>query len=311
MPVTNNEFNEEQLYKQRLRIALKTARICVFEVDLSRQLYTFFENAEDIFGVSGDTILRDVQPYSELDPFHYQRSVTSYFSHPDDEKVIAEAFHSILSGIPATYEARMRAGGSNYIWCKIDVTPIMENDRAVKMIGVITDITSSKKRADHLMKEVRLDNFTGLYNKKYATLAIEQALAGNFEQKHALVLVDIDNFKVINDTYGHAEGDKVLKAMSSELKNQFRKSDIISRFGGDEYLILIRDIFDTDWLCDKLSKIVKCSHSPYVYTNSIGVSIFPEDALTFEELFLKADKALYYSKNDKACYNFFSSIPEA
>ena len=85
-------FDELSSYKERLHIALKASKICVFEVDLSKQLYTFFENAEDIFGVSGETILNDVQPYSKLNPTEYQNAALKYFSHPDDADVINEAF---------------------------------------------------------------------------------------------------------------------------------------------------------------------------------------------------------------------------
>ena len=82
-------MEEIDQYKERLRIALKAAKICIFEVDLLRQLYTYFENAEVIFGVSGDDILSDVRPYSFLEPEEYRRAVSAYFSHPDDAEVIA------------------------------------------------------------------------------------------------------------------------------------------------------------------------------------------------------------------------------
>lgn len=130
--MNNYRLEEAKEYKERLRIALKAAKICVFEVDLTQQLYTFFENAEDIFGVSGEAILNDVRPFGKLEPAAYQKAVSEYFSHPDDQKVIDKAFQSIFSGQTTTYEARMRAGGSDYLWCKIDVTPILENQVPVR-----------------------------------------------------------------------------------------------------------------------------------------------------------------------------------
>ena len=160
-----NSLNAER-YKERLNIALKAAKICVFEVDIANQLYTFFENAEDIFGVSGEVILKEVQPFCNLAPDSYRRAVSEYFSHPDDIAVIEEAFKSIFDGKAITYEARMRAGGSGFVWCKIDVTPIIENGVPVRMIGVITDITTVKTKINELENAVKHDSFTGLWDKK-------------------------------------------------------------------------------------------------------------------------------------------------
>ncbi len=302
----NNKVLEVEKYKERLHIALKAAKICVFEVDLQNQLYTFFENAEDIFGVSGQSILQDVQPFSKLSPSEYQKNVSEYFSHPDDKDVIGRAFQCILKGKPTTYQARMRAGGSNFIWCKIDVTPIIENNVPVKMIGVITDISDIKTKTDRLENAAKLDDFTGLYNKSSSVNLIQKKLRKNTEQSHALVLLDIDNFKSINDTFGHYTGDNIIKLVSDTLKNNFRKTDIIGRFGGDEFILLVQNVPNLDWLAQKLRKLIRCGDHNLSCTNSIGVSIFPEDGTEFELLFKKADHALYQSKSFKERYTIFS-----
>lgn len=235
-------MDDLEQYKDRLRIALSSAKICIFEVDLLRQLYTFFENAEDIFGVSGDSILKDVQSYSTLAPEAYRLAVSKYFSHPDDSAVIEAAFAQILRGEPATYEARMKAGGSAFIWCRISVTPIIEDGKPVRMVGVITDITDLKEKTESLRRAVNLDSFTGLYNKDHTIALINNILDMGTHVKHALVILDIDNFKKFNDTYGHDQGDKIIKALSQKLKNTFRKTDIVGRFGGDEFIVFIQII---------------------------------------------------------------------
>lgn len=301
-------IHEAEKYKERLAVALKAAKICVFEVDLLHQKYTFFENSEDIFGVTGDVILRDVQPYSELEPEAYQRAVSDYFSHEDDFEVIDRAFACIFRGQSTTYEARMRAGGSDYIWCKLDVTPVMENGVPAKMIGVITDISDLKARTENLEKAAQRDGFTGLYNKNVASGMIREILHRNPGQKHALVLTDIDNFKHYNDTYGHANGDKVIKAVAETLEKNFRRTDVVGRFGGDEFILFIRNVPDGAWLAQKLQGLTSCGDGEAHCTNSIGVSVFPDDALEFEGLFQKADEALYEAKNRKQNYTFFSDI---
>lgn len=311
-PIQTNPENELALFKERMMMALKATKVCVFEVDLVQQLYTYFENSEDIFGVTGDVILRDVQPFSKLSAEEYRIAVSNYFAHPDDETVIAEAFCKVLSGKSTTYEARMRAGGSDYTWCKIDVTPVFHNDQPVKMIGVITNISDLKRENDILREKASLDLFTGLYNKQSAKMMIEKTLSLQKDKSHALVLLDINGFKAYNDTYGHYKGDKAIHTLADIMKATFRSSDILGRFGGDEFIILITDLVpgfsDTPWLCEKLQPLLKFQSDAHTITSSIGITVYPQDALTFEDLFKKADKALYHSKAGKEAISFYSQF---
>ena len=302
------DVTEIEQYKERLHIALKAAKICVFEVDLIHQLYTFFENAEDIFGIPGKVILEDIQPFSKLEPQEYQKAVSAYFSHPEDAGVIDEAFRRIFEGKPATYQARMKAGGSEFIWCKIDVTPILENEIPVKMIGVITDITDIKMKTDSLEKEIQLDSFTKLYNKTMAEELIHRTLQEKTTQQHALILLDIDDFKMLNDTFGHSEGDKVIQAVAEILQKSFRKSDIIGKFGGDEFILLIQNIPNRNFLIPKLKELVRHKVGHLEITNSLGVAIYPKDGNDFSRLFERADKALYRAKEAKSTFKFCSEV---
>lgn len=307
-PENFKKTDEISLFRERLTIALKAAKICVFEVDLVQQLYTFFENSEDIFGVSGDIILNDVRPFSKLDPEAYRLAVSGYFSHPDDEQVISEAFRDIFSGKSTTYQARMRAGGSSFIWCKIDVTPVLEDGRPIKMIGVITDISHIKQQNDLLKEKARIDNFTGLYHKDYTINLIMRVLSYRKNQSHVLLFLDIDDFKRYNDTYGHFAGDKAIRAISERIRGIFRSDDICGRFGGDEFMILLKDFSDTDGLCEKLQPILRFQTDEHSLTASIGAAVYPQDAENFEELFQKADKALYHSKIQRNSLTFFSEL---
>lgn len=292
-------MNELAQYKERLRIALNAAKICIFEVDLQQQLYTYFENAEIIFGVSGETILQDVQPYSSLEPEAYRLAASRYFSHPEDEAVIENAFSDVLKGKSAVYEARMKAGKSGFVWCRISVTPIIEDGIPKRMVGVITDISDLKEQTDSLRQAVKLDAFTGLYNKEHSIMLMNENLRRERQRKHALIILDIDNFKNYNDTFGHDEGDKVIKAVAEKLRNTFRKTDIVGRFGGDEFIILARDIDNERWLQSKLAGLTRFETDGIACTNSIGVAVYPRDASDFGELFKKTDTALYRAKAEK------------
>ena len=297
-----------ELYRERFQIAFKVAKICVFEVDLIRQLYTFFENAEAIFDVPGEVILHEVQSYSKLSPQVYRSAIAAYFAHPDDIKAAEEAFQRVLTGKAATYHARMRAGRSKFTWCKVDMTPIMENGRAVRMIGVITDIQELKDRNLKLELASNLDSFTGLYNKKHTLVLIQKILEQNPEKRHALVLIDIDNFKQVNDRYGHSQGDRVLLQIANNLKQNVRKTDILGRFGGDEFILFLQDIPNAEILPIKLHPFLHYYCDALQGSNSIGISIFPEDSTNVDELFEQADRALYHSKLKKGAYTLFSSL---
>lgn len=301
------ELNHEiKQYKERLSIALRAARICVFEVDLKQQLYTFFDNSEAIFGVLGDSILEDVRPFSKLDSETYRKKVSEYFVHPDDEQTVQKAFSCMFQGKPTTYEARMKVRGSGYIWCKVDVTPILEEGSPVRMIGVITDIEAQKKRMKNLEQAAKLDHFTGLYNKSYTISSIKEILTGAKEEKYALLLLDIDNFKHFNDVHGHAKGDKMILTVARKLKETFPETDIIGRFGGDEFLALVRDDEDPLGMKKRLRQILRFQTAGIVFTNSIGIALFPQDAEDFNDLFYKADTALYQAKELKESFVFYS-----
>lgn len=303
---TLKQVLENEEFKKRLQIALKAAKICIFEVDIQHQLYTFFENAEDIFGVSGDVILHDVQPYSKLSPAKYQRAISAYFSHPDDAPVISKAFQATFRGEPITYEARMKAGGSDFVWCKLDITPIVENQITTKMIGVITDISAQKTKTDDLTSALQHDTFTNLYTKSFSIHLIQEILQNSTGQMHALLLLDINNFKNFNDTYGHDVGDTVIRFVADTLRTTFVPPDIVGRFGGDEFIVLVRDIPNREWLKKKLLQLTEFKNGQYACTTSIGIAIFPEDSENFDMLFQKADSALYHAKQYKQLYTFAS-----
>ena len=304
-------IRELQKYKERLTAALKVSGICVFEVDLKRQLYTFFENAEDIFGVSGESILKDVQAFSRLDPDTYQKKVSEYFSHPADQKVISDAFQSIFKGEATSYQARMKAGNTSYIWCKIDVTPVMENGVPTRMIGVVTNIDDMKTKTVLYEKQLKLDGFTGLYSKRSSFDMMREAIAKESEKKHAMVVFDVDGFKNINDTYGHTAGDAVLQSVSERLKERFHSFGIIGRFGGDEFILLFKDLPPDDgWLPQQLQQLLQNDDNDYRATKSIGVSLYPDDAKDFETLFQMADRAMYYAKQHRSGCVFYQDIKE-
>ena len=178
------------------------------------------------------------------------------------------------------------------------------------MIGVITDVSDLITRTDRLEKELKIDSFTGLYTKTHAIDLIKDILHKERGQKHVLMLLDLDNFKSVNDTLGHMTGDRVLKAESDNLKKLFRKNDVLGRFGGDEFIILLKDVSDRGALCRKLDALLKNTSDHCMVTKSVGISVFPDDAVEFSALFGAADKALYEAKKGKNRYILFSDLTD-
>lgn len=306
MTENHNTMLELDQYRKRYLYALKAAHVCVFEVDLKRQIYTFFENAEDIFGVPGDRILEDVRAFSKLPPDEYKKEVSVYFSHPDDWEVVDRAFRDIFAGRTATYQARMKAGKSGYIWCKVDVVPVLENGVPAKMVGVITDIDKLKLEMDKLEKRASVDAFTGLYSKKYAEDLMARILKEYEKEKHAMLIIDLDDFKHLNDTYGHSTGDDVLKVVARQLKHSVRSGDIVGRLGGDEFGVFIRDIHKAAEIREIAERLLQITDHPLKVTKSIGISIYPRDGRTFRTLYERADQALYQAKRKKNTYVLYS-----
>lgn len=159
--------------------------------------------------------------------------------------------------------------------------------------------------------ESQLDPLTETYNKVSAKAICESYLKySGKEKKHACFFLDIDNFKDINDTYGHECGDIIIKDFSTALKSLFRSSDIISRFGGDEFFIFMKETPSMHLIEQKAKEIGDClrDHDPSA-TISIGIALYPQDGSTYAQLQKHADEALYKAKElHRDTYVFYHKL---
>ena len=147
------------------------------------------------------------------------------------------------------------------------------------------------------------DLLTGLNNKLSTERKVQECFEAEPNMQHLMLLFDVDNFKKINDTMGHAFGDQVLKSLGEQLSMEFRKTDILGRIGGDEFAILLKDIKDDEIILKEGDKILQFfrqfkvgDYVKYSATASIGAAIYPRDGKNFEELYKAADNALYEAK---------------
>ena len=176
--------------------------------------------------------------------------------------------------------------------------------------GIMTFSVSSNKvkvsrNKMELEEKADTDLLTGLYNKLATERKIKDYMADHPDTPGMMVLLDLDNFKKINDTKGHAFGDEVLRTLGMRLSPLFRSTDIVGRIGGDEFMVFIKGISDAEDVMKQSGKIVKFfrdfqvgDYVKYSATASIGVGLYPKEGTTFEELYKAADKALYISKNN-------------
>ena len=204
-------------------------------------------------------------------------------------------------------EYRTLTKDGQYRWIKLTLIAYFKDKRPYLIIGSIQDIHETKELENKLRREAERDSLTGLYNKGTSQHLIELYLSVPHNQKfqQALLILDADGFKNINDTFGHLFGDAVLTDIALELEKDFRQIDIIGRIGGDEFVVLIKDIYSMDILRKKCQRIINNLHRIYKSTTreiafsvSIGIAISPDHGTSFKTLFEKADKALYNCKGN-------------
>ncbi|HEY1774358.1 MAG TPA: EAL domain-containing protein [Gammaproteobacteria bacterium] len=184
--------------------------------------------------------------------------------------------------------------------------------------GVISDISDRKRAEAQVYQLAHYDALTGLPNRALLRDRLGQAMhdAKRRGAKLAVMYLDLDRFKNVNDSLGHETGDKLLKAVSSRLRECMRDSDTISRQGGDEFLLILRDVADAtavarvaEKLQEAVAKSMRIGEYELHITPSIGISMFPEDADDIDELIRNADAAMYHAK-EKGRFNFQFFTPE-
>jgi diguanylate cyclase (GGDEF)-like protein/PAS domain S-box-containing protein len=197
------------------------------------------------------------------------------------------------------------APNGRYAILEIRKIPIYNEDTFLGIFGIGRDITQRKKDEEKIYNMMHRDTLTGLANRMLAKNRTEQiiATAKRDKVKNAFLFLDLDDFKRINDSLGHPTGDKILKAVASRLKESIRESDVISRQGGDEFLVILPNVKSEDEITIVAKKILAELEKPFdVNTHtlnisgSIGISVFPEDGTNFESLLQSADTAMYKAK---------------
>lgn len=275
-----------------------------------------------LFDVTESLLVKMQFKFSEEDSLFKDATFTNYFSIAADRVKEDDSVKSFLRGIGAQYLTSMhdqkqdtfsydylrRMADDTEHWVHEELHLMIEPDTEHLMLFLcVRDVDTEKKRIDKLSLAAESDAMTGLLNHEVTLREISRYLDdGGMNCLHALFMVDIDYFKGVNDTIGHQAGDKVIGMVSGGIKNLFRADDIIGRMGGDEFLVLMKDVPSVEAVKQKAAELVECLQfscsgggNTVNVTASIGVVVYNDDgSKSVAELYKLVDEALYSAKSE-------------
>lgn len=301
------EKEELRLSLERHQVIMDQAADIIFEWDIKKDTLTFSPNWKKKFG------------YEPISDKIRTRMPKSKNINPDDMVSFIKLMHETAEGVPySETEFRIKDIYGMDIPCRIrSTTQYNYNNEPVKAVGVITDISRERQESLRLLEKAQTDSLTGLANRNFARQRIESYL--DMELKGILFLIDLDDFKQVNDRYGHLCGDALLFDASRELKRLCREKDVVARIGGDEFMIFLPGMTEQEAytrsgeLLSALKKL-QVDSKPGIVSCSIGGAGFPEHGRDYYSLYKCADQALYYAKKQgKGVFSFFcadSSVEE-
>lgn len=251
-------------------------------------------------------------------PENYKNKLAFDFIHPDDIKEISDKFSSLVEAKgKKTLEFRHKHSNGDWIWVEAKASAVLdENKNLFHILVVARDITERKLFEKKLKHMAYHDSLTGLPNRRFFKSTLIQAINDSYktEKKLAVMYMDIDRFKIINDTLGHDIGDELLCQFSNRVKRCLRSGDLIARFGGDEFCILVT-INEKEEAVAIAQRILRTfqkeweiqTHRFYT-TSSIGICFCENNSEDDETIIKNADKALYKAKESgRNNYKIFDS----
>ncbi|MGL1958533.1 MAG: EAL domain-containing protein [Colwellia sp.] len=240
--------------------------------------------------------------------------------HPDDVKQVTNSFNAYLTGKTTHYDAEFRflCKNKTYLWIrgKGKIVSYNKQGKPLRFIGTHSDISIQKEHEEKILHQAHFDSLTSLPNR-FLSLdrlrhACEEAKRNN--ELVALLFLDLDDFKKINDTLGHDIGDELLKEAAKRLRSVVRSIDTVGRLGGDEFIVILGGLKIikeahpiVENLLKKFREVFVINNRELMLTASIGISIFPNDATDTSELLRNADSAMYGAKYEgRNTYSYYT-----
>lgn len=240
------------------------------------------------------------------------------FIHPEDHVHLKKHLQSIVATHKhSTMELRVLHKEGHYLWMEINATPVIERNRVNNIITISRDISERYRTREELKQMAYHDHLSGLPNRRAFDDHLQQMIEARHEDEtFALLLIDGNQFKQINDTYGHDAGDAVIAEMAKRISQPVSSKDMVARLGGDEIGILLQSVASRKHVEELMERITGNVDEPFFYKNhpiqiriAIGAAFFPQDARDKKALFIAADNALYESKKTAATwYTFYDTL---
>jgi len=225
-------------------------------------------------------------------------------------------FVQVLQGHPVTYQRTRKLPNGERRYTEVKLLPhIGDQGRSLGCFAVTTDITEYKLTEERIQRVAHHDSLTGLPNRLLFNDRLDQAisLAKRDSRRVALLYLDLDKFKPVNDTLGHTVGDELLQGVAARIRRQVRESDTVARVGGDEFTVILSDIAKREDAVTVAKKIIAALATPFQLGSqkqsvnigtSIGIAIYPADARDADALVKAADTAMYSAKQARSSFLF-------
>ncbi|NWF35885.1 diguanylate cyclase [Mariprofundus sp. KV] len=307
------QLSENRRVEEDLEKSVATYRTLVEQIpaityiatlDRSRILFVS-PQVEDILGYSQDDFLANQETWAQQ-------------IHEDDrERVLSEVRESMKSGLPFHSEYRIHSKSGRDIWVKDAAATVRDHDHDLYLQGVVHDITERKESEEKLVQMAHFDQLTGLANRALFLDRLDQSVAQakRHRQGFAVLFLDLDGFKAVNDNLGHKAGDILLAEAAHRLAANVREVDTVARMGGDEFTIILNEVSSRESIEHIAQKLLYAISAPYEHidaqykvTLSMGIALYPEDGMNRDGLITAADNAMYKAKNSgKNCFSFHQS----
>lgn len=223
-----------------------------------------------------------------------------------DQPEVAVMRRAIRGGREAHVVLRNYRKDGGIFWAQLSISPLRDAAGQIShYVGVLSDITEARNYREQLEHQANHDTLTSLPNRSLLQDRLQQAIAHAHRQGRllAVAFIDLDNFKVINDSLGHSAGDHLLKITAERLRSCLREDDTVARHGGDEFVLLLNDQSSRETIARTVSRVIEMLAQPFTVegheltnTCSIGVTLYPEDGSDAEVLLKNADAAMYRAK---------------
>lgn len=298
--VTEEKLVQAQLQQINEQLYMETERYKLIEEAVDNIQYDY-------------NVLTDSVTCSVKDSDGNRRVIESYLTggvmkktiHEEDFPTFYDMWsHALREPTKGVMEYRSCLTTEDFVWYRLNYASFADkSDRVIRLVGSAKEITEEKAEQEALKAKIELDGMTGLLNKVATQMSIEEYIKDcDIGICHAMLMIDTDNFKAVNDTLGHMYGDKVIKFVARAIQETFRESDFVGRIGGDEFLVFMKHT--TPNITEERARVLNRAIEHTFHQDgesvaiscSIGIAYYGRDGEDFDTLFKNADAALYEAK---------------